>query len=254
MNRSPGTRPGRFTAKRCSAPGSPPGATWRTIGSSSANTVEAATLQYSCLPVSGGTFRSSGNHDRTFVDLDTSNGGLFDERGYLDANGDVGADDTVLYMSWLTQSETAASAGYAGLAFFLDSDTSEQLFIGKLSGSGQYGGTGGLGNFGTLLDTDAHMIVTKFSFQDGNDQIDVFLDPDLTLPEHMQTIDGTTSLDLQFDRLRFSSGSGAGSWLWDEIRFGENWASVAQVPEPSAALLGLLGCLGLLLPRRRRCR
>jgi len=48
--------------------------------------------------------------------------------------------------------------------------------------------------------------------------------------------------------LRGASGSPSGEM--DELRIGTTWASVTPIPEPAAALLGVLGLTGLL--RRRR--
>lgn len=225
-----------------------PGAAWRTSNSTSC-TIESNSLAYSSLPVTGGAYRCNGG-GVAFADLDTTPGGEFGSQGFLDANGDIGADDTTLYMSWLFRGETGSSAGYAGVAFFQDSDSNERLFIGKLNENGQYSGTGGLGTFGAALDTETHLFVAKFTFKSGNDTIEVFLDPNLALPETLQTIDGkTTGIDLKFDRLRLSSGGGA--WWWDELRFGDTWDSVV-VPEPSAWALGSLGAVALLVVRRKK--
>ena len=52
------------------------------------------------------------------------------------------------------------------------------------------------------------------------------------------------------DTISFGQRNSGGTHYYDEIRFGATFADVAPIPEPRAALLGVLGLLALL--RRRR--
>ncbi len=54
----------------------------------------------------------------------------------------------------------------------------------------------------------------------------------------------------QLDTITFAQRNSGGIQTYDEIRFGASFADVSPIPEPSVALLGALGVLGLL--RRRR--
>lgn len=99
-------------------------------------------------------------------------------------------------------------------------------------------------------------IVGSYTFNAGagNDVSNLWINPDAstfkagTAPTSTLTASGGTDLSIinQF-LLRGAAGSPAG--VFDELRIGSSWASVA-VPEPATALLGAFGLLGLL--RRRR--
>lgn len=83
-----------------------------------------------------------------------------------------------------------------------------------------------------------------------NDTVTLYL-PDTSLNLGSAIVSSTGITDQHaFDRLMTHNGNGITN-SFDEIRFGATLADVMPVPEPSTALLGVVGSIGLLLPRRR---
>lgn len=87
-----------------------------------------------------------------------------------------------------------------------------------------------------------------------NDSLSIWtraLDSIATEPTTGASTRSAVILQGQLDTISFGQRNSGGTHIYDEIRFGATFADVAVViPEPSAALLGGLGCLMLL--RRRR--
>jgi hypothetical protein len=104
--------------------------------------------------------------------------------------------------------------------------------------------------------TDMTTIVIRVDFNSfANDNVTVWLNPNLSLTEAAQSAALTTyfSADANFDTIYLREGGGGDGWTFSNFSIAENGTDTgffAAVPEPSAALLGGLGLLALL--RRRR--
>lgn len=111
------------------------------------------------------------------------------------------------------------------------------------------------GQFWQLVrETDLTTIVFRVDFVNGgNDNITVWLNPNLSLTEAAQSSSLTTTFQANatFNEIHLREGGGGGGWTFSDIAVaGSGTDSGFFVPETSAALLGGLGALSLL--RRRR--
>jgi hypothetical protein len=104
--------------------------------------------------------------------------------------------------------------------------------------------------------TDMTTIVIRVDFNSfANDNITVWLNPNLSLTEAAQSASLTTNFlaNATFNTIYLREGGGGDGWTYSNFAIAENSTDTgffAPVPEPSAALLGGLGMLPLL--RRRR--
>jgi outer membrane lipoprotein-sorting protein len=103
--------------------------------------------------------------------------------------------------------------------------------------------------------SDITTIVLRVDFNSlANDNVTVWLNPNLSLTEAAQSASRTTyfTADATFTNIFLREGGGGGGWAFSDIAIAENPtdAGFFAVPEPSAALLGTFGMLALL--RRRR--
>ena len=200
------------------------------------------------------TLADKNGRQDVFADLDTSPIGNFAKMGLLNSDGLIGKDNTTLYISWLTQASDFTPSGFAGLAFFAGGDESgidEMLFVGKVSDLPTYSFTkyrkkagdpviNNSENYAVHLDRNTatqrlekkyidpniHRWVIRIDFRKGYDKIQFYIDP-----ENNQSIKANgiiESMDLSFDRLRMSSGGGAGTWDFDEIRIGTSLEAVTN--------------------------
>ncbi|MFM2297688.1 MAG: hypothetical protein RL117_1395 [Verrucomicrobiota bacterium] len=154
---------------------------------------------------------------------------------------------------------------YAGMSFY--DGVSEHLGIGNGWDPYAYSAFGKDGNrdlrsatpepgatYQLVRSTDITTFVFRVDFNsEANDNITVWLNPNLSLTEAAQSASLTTSFsaDANFDRIYLREGGNNGSgWTFSNIAIAESFSEIAAVPEPSAALLGGVGMLALL--RRRR--
>jgi hypothetical protein len=92
------------------------------------------------------------------------------------------------------------------------------------------------------------LMVVRMAFGEGNDVIDLFVNPASIGGTPPATPDASVTVtdDLRFRSFRFYPGSGQNSGYLDEVRIGETYADVTPpVPEPAGVLLALGGVLAL---------
>lgn len=170
--------------------------------------------------------------------LDTSVGGIYATSGYLLSAGLIGADNTTLWGSFL----------------YSNDDIGTGISTKTLTLSG--GGTFAL----TLPQTSAsNFMVFRINFGAGaTDTVTSFSNPNLAI--FNGTTGGVTSVlgnysfntfNLQEQGANFPGGSGT-EGQFDDIRFGSTLGDVAPIPEPSSALLALVGLSSILMLRSRR--
>ncbi|MBN8456403.1 MAG: hypothetical protein J0M04_00960 [Verrucomicrobia bacterium] len=106
-----------------------------------------------------------------------------------------------------------------------------------------------------VRNTDLTTIVIRVDFVNGgNDNVTVWLNPDLGLTEDAQSSSLTTTFQANatFNEIHLREGGGGGGWTYSDIAIAQNGMDTGffAVPESSVALLGGLGVLSLL--RRRK--
>lgn len=181
---------------------------------------------------------------------------------YLNLSTTLAATNNTYYISFLARYDGASADDNAYLFLDLYSGTSISVAsLGKqpVANTGVWGmntrSNGGNPNLfydtgGPTVDNLA-LLVYKIQFTSANNAtMSLFVNPDLSLGEP-GTADATgtrvnSAAVTTWDTIRFQSNNDASI---DEIRIGTTWADV--IPEPSSAMLGLLGS-SLLLIRKRR--
>lgn len=197
-------------------------------------------------------------NNRVTLGLDTGVGGNFSS--LLNGSGNVGADGTSLYISYLFANDDVK--GDQGLE--LHRDGSRVLLFGSRgtnTASNLTAATGSsslttVATFGGASRNAVRQLVLKIDFLAGADQISGWLSPNPAAPG-AATFSGVNAGDLSFDALGiFTSANSSGrSTKYDEVRIGQSLSDVVStsagtfVPEP--ATLGLVGLLGLAAKRRR---
>ncbi len=155
---------------------------------------------------------------------------------------DGGAENLGVGNGWVPYAYSAFSGGLPGGTLDLKSATPE---------SGR--------TYQDIRSTDTTTIVIRVGFNSlANDNITVWLNPNFSLTEAAQSASLTTNFfaNATFNNIYLREGddgklvNNAAGWNFSNIAIAETFSEIAAVPEPSAALLGSLGLIGLL--RRRR--
>lgn len=106
-------------------------------------------------------------------------------------------------------------------------------------------------------DTNVNLFVLKFdlSATSNTDSVTVWRNPAMSGADPLTGGQTLTGFDMTFDRTSLARFGGDGTSTTDitadEIRFGDSFAAVTPIPEPSSALLLLTAGLGLAIRRRR---
>lgn len=107
-----------------------------------------------------------------------------------------------------------------------------------------------------IVDVANHTFVMKIDYAGGAaDSVSIYQDP-LVAGESAQPSSLTTALagagDLSFDSFLIRAGNQGTNWHFDNVKFGTSFADVAAVPEPTSAVLSLIGIIGILAYAWRR--
>lgn len=178
---------------------------------------------------------SAGNHafqpngTRIGRFLDCGSNGVFDSRGLIDANGNIGADGKTLYISFLQQ----------------PNDTSKfyefEFHRGDLGDPGRIAGIGndtGLTtvNFrapdGTQTSlgagsTNVNFYILRIDFKPGDDDVYVYRNPTNTNePANTPTLTKLGTGDMSFNGVSLAAFVNNRTVAHDEIRFGLTWSDV----------------------------
>jgi len=231
-----------------------PGAGWNSAWSgATASTVVSSSLLYPA----GTGFTTTGNSI-------SSPGGLGGSIQYATGFQFSMTSDTVRYASYLASKPTAGNGneflqmnlGTGGGTSWLFGISSSEGFLLRSSNLGtetDIQSTGGLAQ----LDTTYLLVSKLVTSSTGNDMLYMnWYSPLDTVPATepltwMLSLSVNNTTTNTQNLLQLSSGSSTGTYRADEIRLGTTWQDVASVPEPSRALLLLLGTFAMLTWRRR---
>ncbi len=163
--------------------------------------------------------------------LDCTASGNFAAHGYLDANGNIGADGKTLYFSFL-QAPNGTSSFYEF-----------ELHRGNLGDAGRIGGIGNdtgdndvhlraevpAGGSSTFWDlgpgnTNVNFYVVRIDYKAGNDDVFVYRNPTSTTEPTTPTLTVSNAADLSFDAICLGTYLNNRAVAHDEIRFGMTWA------------------------------
>lgn len=158
-------------------------------------------------------------------DFDTSGGSALAAAGLVDGNGNIGADGTSVYMSFLIKRDNPNS-GWWALEWRRDGDADSDrtwLFRSDYALNIAGGNTiaSGLGN-----SSNTHFIVMRVDYGATEDTIHLYVDPDLDAEPSSATIT-MTGADLSFDRFAIADyGATSQEVQLDEYRMAATWNQV----------------------------
>ena len=163
--------------------------------------------------------------------LDCSASGNFAAHGYIDANGNIGADGTTLFLSFLQ-----APNGTGNFYEF-------ELHRGSLGDSGRIGGIGNdtgdnnvhlraevpAGGSSIFWDlgpgnTNVNLYVVRIDYKPGNDDVFVYRNPTSLTEPTTPTLTISNAADMSFDAICLGTFLNNRAVAHDEIRFGMTWA------------------------------
>ncbi|MBB5351444.1 autotransporter-associated beta strand protein [Haloferula luteola] len=208
------------------------GAPWAGVNGFGGNLVEGSLTAAANAPngfdeESVGQSLDMPNQQRAGRLLDTSPGGVFDVAGYLDENGDIGADGKTLYISFLQQPD--------GASLFYEFEFHRD----DLGDPGRIGGVGndtnqpivGLrtGGFTTTIgpgSTGVNFYVVRIDFKEGPDDVMVYQNPVSSTEPGVPTLSVLGASDMAFDGLSMAAFVNNRTVRHDEIRVGQSWSDV----------------------------
>jgi len=179
------------------------------------------------------------NNSRKGRFLDCSGAGNFAQRGYINANGDIGADGKTLYLSFLQQPD--------GMSLFYELE----MHRNDLGDGGRMGGIGndsagndvnlrsqspgGSSTFWSLGSgsTGANFYVLRIDFKPGNDDVFIYRNPASTAEPVAPTLVVSNLADMSFDGIALAAYVNGRTVWHDEVRLGVSWADVIGNTSPS---------------------
>ncbi|MGC9420230.1 MAG: hypothetical protein ACP5EN_14810, partial [Rhodovulum sp.] len=206
---------------------------WRPQNAGRMNVQSAGGLEYGALPVTAGYLNMSSGGTSMAVALDASAVGPFAD--YLDGNGRIGRDGTTLYVSFLYHiTEPSSEQGYFQ---FYDATVETAPYDGARFGVGHgWGVTTPVKFYGVTgnplihnKDGQTHFVVIRIDYKAGNDEIRVWLDPNLSAAEaDLTPVVGPVTRDAAFNSFFFQSqgrDADGDTYYFDELRFATDWNS-----------------------------
>lgn len=167
--------------------------------------------------------------------LDCSATGVFAQHGYIDGNGNIGADGTTLYLSFLQQ--PSSTSPFYELEFKRGSlgDAGRMAGIGNDVGSGNNDANlrieSPAGGNSTFFDlgpgsTGVNFYVLRIDYHAGNDTVRVYRNPASATEPATPTLTVSNIADMSFDGISFGAYLNGVTVAHDEVRFGMTWADV----------------------------
>ncbi len=167
--------------------------------------------------------------------LDCSFGGGFAQHGYLDANGNIGAPGTTLYISFLQQ--PGATSPFYEFEFKRGDlgDDARIAGIGNDVGSGNNdanlriespaGGNSTFYDLG-LGNTNVNFYVVRIDYQNSNDTVTVYRNPTSQSQPAIPTLVVSNLTDMSFNGISLAAYLNGDTVANDEIRIGMSWFDV----------------------------
>jgi autotransporter-associated beta strand protein len=167
------------------------------------------------------------NGQRDGRTLDTTPTGRFGAAGYVDGSGNIGADGTTLYFSFLQQPDGATK-------FY-----EFELHRGDLGDPGRIGGIGNdtgnptvslrTGGTQTIIGTGStgvNLYVVRIDFKAGDDDVYVYQNPVSGTEPATPTLTKLAAGDMSFNGISLAAFDNGRTVKHDEIRFGKSWSDV----------------------------
>ena len=158
--------------------------------------------------------------------FDTSTNSQLYLQGFVDANGNVGADGKTIYLSFLQQAGDPAGPFYE-----LELKKDNLGDPGRISGIGNDTGganvnlrAGGVNNYSLGTgDTNVDFYVVRIDYKPGNDDVRVYRNPTSLTEPAVPTRTVLGAADMSFNGLSVAAFNGDAAQNVDEIRLGATW-------------------------------
>lgn len=190
-----------------------------------------APANYDSRSIGNSVYVSDGNRYGRF--LNTSPSGTFGSAGFLDANGNIGADGKTVYLSFMLQVNSNGSF------YEFEFKRGSMSDGGRIGGIGNDNGTqdiylraGGVKNYdlGPANTTGVDFFVVRIDYKPGNDDVFVYRNPTSATEPAAPTLVVSNSADMSLSGFSLASFGHGAPIQQDEIRLGETWADVIGGP------------------------
>ncbi|MEO5916252.1 MAG: autotransporter-associated beta strand repeat-containing protein [Luteolibacter sp.] len=209
------------------------GAAWAAVDNGGSNVLAGnlaagtnAPNGYDAMSLSNSSFTPNAQRSGRLVD--TTPGGRFGTAGYVDGNGNIGADGKTLYLSFMQQPD--------GTSKFYEFE----FHRGNLGDSGRIGGVGNdtnnpvvnlrAPNNATSLigpgSTGVNFYVVRIDFKSGPDDVYVYQNPISAFEPGTPTLIKTAVADMSFNGISLAAFDNGRTVKHDEIRLGQSWSDV----------------------------